>query len=574
MSGWYRTGTISLINGSAIITGAGTDFIVGAAAGEGLMAPDGKTYEIASINSSTQLTLGSIYLGSTASAQPYSIIPSQSYLRDLAAQAAALVASYQTVKDTLGAGIFPDGTLASTSLQFTADPNTGLRHPSADTLAVVTGGVDRITVSNTAIAATLPITVSGVAVPTVSSADTLTNKTLTSPVLTTPLLGTPTSGDATNLTNTIAPQTHAATAKATPVDADELALADSAASFALKKLTWGNAKATLKTYLDALYSDASLFVKADASSVAFTKTAVNTAQIKAATVVNVRGTMVTFASATSITMPTLTAGTDYAIYACTDGSVRADASFSAPSGYTTANSRKIGGFHYAPGGHSGAPGGGNATAQINDYSFWDVKFKPACLDPRGMTLVAGGFWSDIYPLGVDHQANGTSKYNVTIADGASPPKVPALFGGNGTTTYTSLNQWEAAEVLAAYGKRLPTYAEFSALAYGTTEATSIGADPVTTSWNATYISKWGAAQVSGNLWCWGANFGGGAAAAGWVVNTVGRGSTYQMENAAFFGGSWGDSSNSGSRCSYWIFSPTLSSSGVGARGVCDLLVLE
>jgi hypothetical protein len=183
MSGWYRTGTISLINGSAIITGAGTDFIVGAAAGEGLMAPDGKTYEIASINSSTQLTLGSIYLGSTASAQPYSIIPSQSYLRDLAAQAAALVVSYQTVKDTLGAGIFPDGTLASTAFQFTADPNTGLRHPSADTLAVVTGGVDRITVSNTAIAATLPITVSGVAVPTVSSADTLTNKTLTAPVI-------------------------------------------------------------------------------------------------------------------------------------------------------------------------------------------------------------------------------------------------------------------------------------------------------------------------------------------------------------------------------------------------------
>jgi hypothetical protein len=47
---------------------------------------------------------------------------------------------------------------------------------------------------------------------------------------------------------------HAATSKATPVDADELALADSAASWGLKKLTWANLKATVKTYFDTLYS--------------------------------------------------------------------------------------------------------------------------------------------------------------------------------------------------------------------------------------------------------------------------------------------------------------------------------
>jgi hypothetical protein len=47
---------------------------------------------------------------------------------------------------------------------------------------------------------------------------------------------------------------HAATGKATPVDADELALDDSAASFGLKKLTWANLKATVKTYFDTLYS--------------------------------------------------------------------------------------------------------------------------------------------------------------------------------------------------------------------------------------------------------------------------------------------------------------------------------
>jgi hypothetical protein len=51
----------------------------------------------------------------------------------------------------------------------------------------------------------------------------------------------------------IAPGTHAATSKATPVDADELPLVDSAASNVLKRLTWANLKATLKTYLDTLY---------------------------------------------------------------------------------------------------------------------------------------------------------------------------------------------------------------------------------------------------------------------------------------------------------------------------------
>lgn len=46
-----------------------------------------------------------------------------------------------------------------------------------------------------------------------------------------------------------AAETHAAASKATPVDADELPLADSAASFALKKLTWANLKATLATWI-------------------------------------------------------------------------------------------------------------------------------------------------------------------------------------------------------------------------------------------------------------------------------------------------------------------------------------
>lgn len=46
----------------------------------------------------------------------------------------------------------------------------------------------------------------------------------------------------------------AATSKTTPVDADLLTLFDSASTFSLKKLTWANLKATIKTYFDTLYA--------------------------------------------------------------------------------------------------------------------------------------------------------------------------------------------------------------------------------------------------------------------------------------------------------------------------------
>jgi len=49
-------------------------------------------------------------------------------------------------------------------------------------------------------------------------------------------------------------ETHAATSKATPVDADEFPIADSAAAFILKRVTWANLNATLKTYFDTLYA--------------------------------------------------------------------------------------------------------------------------------------------------------------------------------------------------------------------------------------------------------------------------------------------------------------------------------
>jgi hypothetical protein len=317
-----------------------------------------------------------------------------------------------------------------------------------------------------------------------------------------------------------------------------------------------------------------LFKKADPTIVAWTKTGNGTATTSSILYVEVNNVFKTIASGTSITMPALTAGTDYCIYVCDDDTIRADASASAPSGYTTANSRKIGGFHYSPGGNAAAQAGGNTTPQINEYTFWDLKFRPACPNPAGMTLVADSFWVDIYLTGVDHLTNGTSKYNVTMADGSSPPKIPTKFGGTGTNAYANMKWWVAGEVARSHGKHLLSYDEFAAAAYGTTEATSIGTDQGSTVLNAAYTSRWGMIQSSGVLWVWGNEFGGGNAAASWVANTDGRGSTYQMENAVLLGATWDNGTTSGSRASFWGNSPTDSASTIGSRSACDHLILD
>jgi hypothetical protein len=55
----------------------------------------------------------------------------------------------------------------------------------------------------------------------------------------------------------IAFNVHGATSKTTPVDADELAISDSASSWTLKKLTWANLKATLSSYFANIAGSAS-----------------------------------------------------------------------------------------------------------------------------------------------------------------------------------------------------------------------------------------------------------------------------------------------------------------------------
>jgi hypothetical protein len=326
-----------------------------------------------------------------------------------------------------------------------------------------------------------------------------------------------------------------------------------------------------------------VFYKVNPLAVAFTRTGNETATLNAGTIVEVVGQILRFPTAQNIVMPTLTAGTDYAIYACSDNTIRADASFSAPTGYTTLNSRQIGGFHFALGGNAtGFNTGGDTTPQINPFSFWDLKFRPACPDPRGWAFVLPSLgWLGIYMMNNNPGLNGVSRAGLRIADGENSggfPVIPAADGGDGTTTYGNLTWYTANSVLTALGCRLPTFEALMRGAWGAVEQVDRGTDPVNTILWAPGTSAIGLIGAAGYQWCWISNLSVDVSitsAANWAANTGGRGSTFQTRPiiAGRFGGTWNNASFSGSRCSNWNSPISDSGAIIGVRAACDHLML-
>ncbi len=293
------------------------------------------------------------------------------------------------------------------------------------------------------------------------------------------------------------------------------------------------------------YSDS--FVKEDSSIVAFSKA--NTFTVTTATKITLElaNKTVVIDSGTNVEMPvSATIGADYSIWAHPTGNVQAIL-FTTTS--PTANAKMIGGFHYAPGGNATANTGGNSTPQINEYSFWDLKFRPVCKNPRGMALIADAFWCDIYLTGnTAVTLNCSSVYGTTIADANSSPIIPNQFGGDGATTYGGYTWYEAQELALSFGKRTPSQQEFMVLSYGTTEANSAITDPVTTKLDAIHTSKWGIMQATGNMFVYTSERGGANTTSAWRAVTEGRGSEYNEPYCVRVGGAWNSTTSSGSRC--------------------------
>jgi hypothetical protein len=76
MAIWYRDGTVTVVNGSAIVQGVGTAFLQNAAVGSLFVGPDARFYEISQVISESQLRLVKAYIGTGIAGTSYAIAPS------------------------------------------------------------------------------------------------------------------------------------------------------------------------------------------------------------------------------------------------------------------------------------------------------------------------------------------------------------------------------------------------------------------------------------------------------------------------------------------------------------------
>ncbi|WP_112384106.1 hypothetical protein [Sphingomonas carotinifaciens] len=140
---WYRTGTVTVTNGSAVVAGAGTNFVDNVSVGEIFVGPDLRVYEIVQVVSATDLRISPVYQAGNAGGQGYAIAPTQSFARDLALSAAALLNTFAVVRDGVGQGLFSAGSVATPGIRFLADQDTGVRLRNANEMAFTCGGADR-----------------------------------------------------------------------------------------------------------------------------------------------------------------------------------------------------------------------------------------------------------------------------------------------------------------------------------------------------------------------------------------------------------------------------------------------
>lgn len=283
---------------------------------------------------------------------------------------------------------------------------------------------------------------------------------------------------------------------------------------------------------------AQLLAKADPTRPAFKMTARAGLVIRAGT--TIAGT--TFKKVTPVHLGhALEPGHDYCIYL----GDRIPA-----VGKPSKNDVALGGFHFAPGGNASTRSGGNNLPSINPCSIYDLNFRPACADPRGMAFVEDGrFWGDIYLCAADHLDGGTSRHGVSIANGYD--QLPQDLNGG---RYKRFDYAAAVAVMNHHGKQLLSKQEFEAGSYGVTENSSFDSKPMKTALDAKRTSKYGWMQSTGNLWVWGHD-----------------GS--EQKRPSVFGGSWLSGSDAGSRYADLDIWPEYSNGYLGARGRSDHLQL-
>ncbi|MCH8517477.1 MAG: hypothetical protein LAT68_14220 [Cyclobacteriaceae bacterium] len=324
------------------------------------------------------------------------------------------------------------------------------------------------------------------------------------------------------------------------------------------------------------------FFKTDSDKVAFKKTAAYEVQTSQLIRVVVNDVIVEIAEDTAVTMgSTPSVGSDMAIWIMDDGSLQVSANFST----LTNGVRVVGGFHHAPGGNATLDPdgdwsnhtGGDTTPQINEYSIWDLKWRPSARDPRGLALVPGlQEWWGIYPMQNGIEAGPLHMYGVDpCRDGNAPYKIWA--DNSPPDRYTDATPMNIFELLASQGFRPPQPWNFQLAALGTTEQTSVGGSGPGNTGDVgdrdrdRFTSAWGLFDITGVIRTWGSDSLPDNTQTGGV--TQGRSNDiFRISRFAALGGYWNLGSSSGSRC---VLASTSSVSGtdLGGRGVCSHCII-
>lgn len=139
---WYSSGTVNVTNGVPNVTLSGGDALLNISPDDGFVGPDGRTYPILTIGGSGTFTLAGNYLGPTASAQDYAIIPVADFnqLRSLLISVNTLITEYQDVTVNAGIGLFEAGTASLPGVRANGHEGTGLVWNADGSLSISVDG--------------------------------------------------------------------------------------------------------------------------------------------------------------------------------------------------------------------------------------------------------------------------------------------------------------------------------------------------------------------------------------------------------------------------------------------------
>jgi len=277
------------------------------------------------------------------------------------------------------------------------------------------------------------------------------------------------------------------------------------------------------------------------------------------------------------TVGSLSLGDDIYVYAVQDASGKAalvaSTNTTVPNGYTADTSRKIGGFHYGRVRTTAQAydAGASLSTQIVPNSVWDLQHRPTC-DPTGMVeVISGAVWMDIYLASEDGTAwpdtIPLSEYNAT-----------PLTGSEGYNLY-----YDYIRLCRNTGKRLPTYAEWIAAAYGVPQGATGNGGRQNTGDHSGYgfeaVSSLNMDQPSGNVWQTLADlFDRRHDNDGWK-DDLNTGKDGGKDHGQWYGsdlrimragGNWGSGAEAGARC-VARSRPWAVGSSIGLRAACDSL---